>query len=248
MMRVDIEISSRRLLRAMLGIFAILVAAHVCLQIVRFWTGDHFLFGLLAVFGLGAEQNVPTYFSTVLLLLCGVMLGLIGIREMNEAGQDKLYWFLLGLIFLFLSMDEMMMIHERLTEPVRALVGESYAPHYAWVLPYGLLFVALGIGYFRFLLRLPRRTALLFVLAGVLYVGGAIGLETMSGMVSREAGNVNVAYVVLQTIEEVLEMFGTVLFLYALADYAERKFESVGICLTQKSNATDMPPQTESTA
>ena len=237
-MRQDVVISSQRLLHALLYVFAILVVAHLCLQGWRFWSGDHFLFGLLAAFSLGAEQNFPTYFSTVVLLGCSLMLGFLGLRVMKEPGHDSLYWFALGLIFLFLSMDEMMMIHERLTEPVRALVGDSYAPHYAWVLPYGLLVVAVGIAYARFLLRLPRRTTLLFVLSGALYVGGAIGFETMSGAVSSEAGNSNVAYVALQTIEEVLEMFGMILFLYALADYVEREFASLNICLTQESDPT----------
>ena len=236
-MRKDIVISSRRLLRILLSIFAILVVAHLCLQSLRFWSGDHFLHGLLAAFSLGAEQNFPTYFSTFVLLGCSAMLGVIGIGETGEEGHGTIYWFALALIFLFLSMDEMMMIHERLTEPVRALVGDSYAPHYAWILPYGLMLVAIGIAYARFLFRLPRRTALLFVVSGVLYVSGAIGFETMSGVISSEVGNKNVTYVALQTIEEILEMIGAIFFLYALADYAERKFVSLNICVTQQSGS-----------
>jgi hypothetical protein len=31
--------------------------------------------------------------------------------------------------------------------------------------------------------------------------------------------------------EEILEISGTILFLYALADYAERRFEAMDFCL-----------------
>jgi hypothetical protein len=234
-----IVVSSELLLRALLGIFAILVVVQICLQGFRFWTGDHFLFGLLAAFSLGGEQNFPTYFSTMLLLGCSAMLGVIGIGEFREQGRRAIYWYALAFIFLFLSMDEMMMIHERLSEPVRALVGDEYAPHYGWVLPYGLLIAVIGFAYARFLVELPRRTALLFVLAGVLYVGGAIGFETLSGAVSSEYGNSNVTYVALQTIEEVLEMFGAILFLYALADYVERRFTSFILCLAREPVLAD---------
>jgi hypothetical protein len=37
--------------------------------------------------------------------------------------------------------------------------------------------------------------------------------------------------VALQTMEEILEISGTILFLYALADYAERRFDAMGFCL-----------------
>lgn len=196
-----------------------------------FWSGYHFLPVLLAAFSLGAENNFPAYFSTLALLACSVLLAAIAIGETRQEGCRPSYWAALSGIFLFLSMDEMMSIHERLSEPVKALVGETAVFHYAWVRPYGVLVVIFVAAFSRFLIHLPRRTALFFVLSGALYVTGALGFETLSGYHYSRLGAKDVAYVALQTMEEILEISGTILFLYALADYAERRFEAMDFCL-----------------
>lgn len=191
--------------------------------------------GLLAAFSLGAENNFPTYFSTLALFACSALLAAIATGESRKGGNRPAYWFALSAIFLFLSMDEMMSIHERLSEPVKALVGETDVFHYAWVLPYGVLVVIFVAAFSRFLILLPRRTALLFVLAGALYVGGAVGFETLSGYHYSLSGSKGITYVALQTMEEILEISGTILFLYALADYAERRVEALSFCLMRDS-------------
>lgn len=232
---MNINLCAKDLTRFLLGIFVLLFIAHVTLQVTRFWIDDHFLFGLLAAFSLGGENNFPAYFSTILLLLCSSMLALIFYAE-YVAGNSKItYWLVLSFIFLYLSMDEMMQIHERLTEPTTALIGEEYSLHYSWVIPYALLLVIFVAFYSRFLFRIPRRTAMLFVTSGIIYVGGAIGFETMSGGVSAQSGNSNPLYVMLQTMEEVLEMLGAILFIYALADYCETKFGHVGVKLSRET-------------
>lgn len=189
--------------------------------------------GLLAAFSLGAENNFPTYFSTLALFVCSTLLAAIATGETRQGGYRPIYWYAFSGIFLFLSMDEMMSIHERLTDPVKALVGETGVFHYAWVLPYGVLVVIIAAASLRFLIHLPRRTALFFILSGALYVTGALGFETLSGYHHSGFGSMNITYVALQTMEEILEISGTILFLYALADYAERRFEAMGFCLTR---------------
>ena len=94
-----------------------------------------------------------------------------------------------------------------------------------------MLVVIFVAAFSRFLIHLPRRTALLFVLSGALYVTGALGFETLSGYHYSHSGSKNITYVALQTMEEILEISGTILFLYTLADYAERRFDAMGFCL-----------------
>jgi hypothetical protein len=203
----------------------------IVLQSVRFWSGDDFLMGLLAAFSLGGENNFPAYFSTLALFVCSALLAAIATGENRQGGYRPYYWAAMSGIFLFLSMDEMMSIHERLSEPVKALVGETDVFYYAWVLPYGIFLVIFVAAFSKFLIHLPRRTALLFVLSGALYVSGAIGFEMLSGYHYSLSGSKGITYVALQTVEEILEISGTILFLYALADYAERRFETLGFCL-----------------
>lgn len=230
---VTISVSANRLAFLFSITAGLLVFLHIVLQSVRFWSGDHFLMGLLAAFGLGAENNFPTYFSTFALLVCSALLLAIATGESRQGGYRPFYWYAFSGIFLFLSMDEMMSIHERLSEPVKAVVGETDVFHYAWVLPYGVFVVIVAVASLRFLINLPRRTALFFILSGALYVSGALGFETLSGYHYSGSGSMNITYVALQTMEEMLEISGTVLFLYALADYAERRFEAMRFCLTR---------------
>ena len=76
--------------------------------------------------------------------------------------------------------------------------------------------------YLRFLFHLPAQVRYLTVAAGCTYVAGALGMEVPGAYVRGGYGSDTIAYAVLTTIEETLEMFGAVLFLYAMAVYAER--------------------------
>lgn len=75
---------------------------------------------------------------------------------------------------------------------------------------------ALGLPMLGYLRALPRRSLMLFVLAGALYVGGAAGVE-MVGAVLWDAGSeVSTGYVLSVTMEEGLEMASLVLLLSAV--------------------------------
>jgi hypothetical protein len=228
--------SASRLAWLFSRIAVLLVVAHIVLQSVRFWSGNDFLMGFLAAFALGAENNFPTYFSTFALFVCSALLAAIAIGERRQGDGKPIYWIVLSAIFMFLSMDEMMSVHERLSEPVKGMIGETDVFYYAWVLPYGVLLAIFVAVYYRFLNLLPRRTALLFLLSGALFVGGAIGFETLSGYYYSLSGSKGITYVILQTLEEILEITGTILFIYALAEYAEQRFGVIDFCLMPDKN------------
>ena len=141
----------------------------------------------------------------------------------------------LAATFLFLSIDEMLGFHERLIEPTRSVLNASGLLFYAWVVPYAVGVVVFLAVYLRFLFRLPRRTAVLFVIAGAIFVGGAIGMEMLGGLCFEVSGSKNLLYVGLQTIEEILEMAGIVVFMYAIADWMVTRFGGVEIALTPAS-------------
>lgn len=118
-----------------------------------------------------------------------------------------------------LSMDEASSIHELFTEPLRRLLHTSGFFYFAWVIP-GLAFVlTIAIIYWRFLLHLPTRTRWLFVVAAILYIAGAIGTELVGGWYVELYGRKNLIYSILAMLEETLEMFGIIVFVYALLDY-----------------------------
>ena len=59
------------------------------------------------------------------------------------------------------------------------------------------------------------------------YVGGALGMELIKGRHSYLYGQKNLAYGVITTIEESLEMLGIVVFIYALLDYIKTYISEV---------------------
>jgi hypothetical protein len=69
-----------------------------------------------------------------------------------------------------------------------------------------------------FLLQLPRRTALIFLVAGVVYISGVIGIEILGQPMDADT----LEYNLLTLVEEGLEMFGVILFLYGLLDHVHR--------------------------
>jgi hypothetical protein len=214
-----------------------LVVAHLTVQTLRFATGNDRLYGLVYVFSLGAEYNFQAYYASFSLLFTAVLLTAIGFISRRDPKISPWFWFGLAAMFLFVSMDELMGFHERLITPIRSRFGTSGLLYYAWVIPYGLAIMVVGAIYVRFLLRLPRRSAVLFVLAGGMFVTGAIGMEMVGGWYSEQHGNANVTYVAMQTVEEVLEMAGVLLFIYALAEYADRHMGGLHVHVCSESRA-----------
>jgi len=234
---MTLEIPSRRVTQWLGVTVAALVVAQVTVQALRFLTGNDRLFGLVYMFSLGAETNFPTFYATFSLLFTAVLLAWVASSSAGgDPGSGKGYWLGLAVVFAFLSTDEMIGFHERLIGPVRSLLGTSDLFFYAWVIPYGVAVLLFAGAYTRFLIRLPRRTAVLFVLAGVVFVTGAIGLEMVGGWYSEEHGNANPAYVTIQTIEELLEMVGVLIFITAILEYADQSFGGLKVRVSSATN------------
>ena len=111
-----------------------------------------------------------------------------------------------------------------------------------WVVP-GIAFVLFVLlAYLRFLFHLPRKTRLLFLGAGGLFVAGAIGMEMLAAGLDyyilqdareqkemADSMEMNVIYHALVVVEEFLEMLGIVVFVYALLSYISSYTEEVTI-------------------
>ncbi len=217
-----IVFTAKRLAQAFGAIVLCLVSADVVVQTVRFTTGDERVFGLVDFLSVGRDGNLPTFYSSFAILFCAFLLTLIAFMTWRSERRWSVYWFLLALVFVFLSLDESLMIHERLIKPMQSQIGTGGLLHFAWIIPYGIGVVIFVAAYIRFLLHIPRHSAVLFIVAGAMFVGGAIGMEMIGGYVYTEVGYRNVLYVGVQTLEEILEMSGIVVFIFALADYIEK--------------------------
>jgi hypothetical protein len=202
-------------------IIAIINIGNAAGLISTYYLGQPFVFGLFPLFDLDKERNIPSYFSSVALLFCASILYVIALARKRTSEHDYLHWGGLSAVFLFLSFDEFAELHERLIEPLRTALGTSGVLYYAWVLPYGI-FVAIMISiYLPFLRNLGRRIRRLSVIAGVVYIAGAIGCELISGYYFDAYKQKDVTYALIATCEETLEMTGIVIYAYALMSYID---------------------------
>lgn len=224
---VDIHPGSvAKLLTVVAGLLFFMNAIGIYLKIVRKVESDT-VNTLFAFFDLNTEANVPTFFSSFLLLFASVLLFVIA-WQMNQSRstvQNVKYWRFLGFCFLFLAVDEAVEFHEWLGLMTKVVLAYNFTGifYYAWIIPY-LLLLLIGFLFIRnFLFGLPPRTRNLFILSAVLFVGGAIGLEMLEARhddTHPTFGSPQTLYFAfLYSIEEVLEMIGVTLFIYALLDF-----------------------------
>jgi hypothetical protein len=173
-------------------------------------------------FAVSGEGKLPTFYSGLTLLAVAALLGLVWVHERRRHGPFRWHWAALAVIFVALAMDEMLALHEVASDFIRSRLHIEEGWFYnAWVIPAGVALGLVALVFFRFLVHLPARTRVLFLLAGAVYVSGAVVLE-MAGGAYASVNSYDLAYGVLASVEEVLEMAGIVVMLYAIMDHLER--------------------------
>ena len=208
----------------------------------------HFQLGMplsipTALFDVDVETNIPTFFNVMLFILGAIGFYAVGrVKETNKRG-----WFIMTVVFLFLALDEASKIHEKLMLVTLRFMndgdlalGENGWLFYAWIIPYGLAALALVAGLLPWFLRMDRKTMVGLVIAGGVYVFGAIFLEAWSGKIAEtllmsaqpdeyydwlpctvyKADNcftyADIRYVLLYSAEEFAEMSGLILCIRVL--------------------------------
>ncbi|MGB1285290.1 MAG: hypothetical protein ACPG7F_02055 [Aggregatilineales bacterium] len=183
---------------------------------------------LLDLFSVNLEESIPTWYSTLLLFVAAVVLAVIAWLRMLEKAPFRWHWTGLALIFLYLSMDEGAAIHEIATDPLQAIFDTSGYLSFAWLLLAVPLVLLFGLIYLRFWWQLPAQTRTRFLIAALLYVGGAVVIEAISANQWGQSG-VTLPYLAIATLEEGCEMFGVVVFIYALLDELRMRDDSVAV-------------------
>lgn len=207
------------------------------IQFFKYVLAHDYLLGLFPLFNLNSEISIPAWYSSVTLLLCSLLLAVIFFAKRKNEDRFALHWAVLSLIFLYLSMDEGAHIHETIGTTLNLrLTGITHGfIHYTWVI-YGIaLVVIVASGYLKFLAHLPRKTSSLFILAGFIYVAGALGMEMVNGRYFELHGSQNFRYQMMTVAEEFLEMAGIVIFIYALLSYIGSQVRTVSIDIERKT-------------
>lgn len=151
---------------------------------------------LLQMFDLDEENNLPTWFSSFILLNIAFFT-LLG--SVQPGAEKRQHWRCIAAGFLLLAIDEVAGMHETFNSSIEI----------NWAIPGAILVLFLAAAFAPFLLALRGKLAVLFVLSGVLYVSGAIVTELLSEDMESDSW----AYAMAVALEEGLEMSGALLFL-----------------------------------
>lgn len=184
--------------------------------LVIFTCDNRFL--IYKIFHFNIEKNLPTLYSALNLFLSSLLLIIIS-RSKKQNKKTYISWLILSFIFFFLALDEGIGIHERLNQVVRYYFEGIGTLFSLWMIPYSVLLVLFIATYLRFWLSLPDKYRKLFLISGVLYVGGALGINMVAGAYGVINGSDTIIYNLLTTLEESLEMIGIIIFNFSLLSY-----------------------------
>ena len=170
---------------------------------------------LVPSLSLSFERNVPTWWSSSLLLACALAAGAIA----RGATRWRRHWWGMAAAFGYVSLDETAELHEHLGDHL----DTSGVLFFGWVIPAAAILVVLAAAYLRFMLALPAATRRRLLLAGAIYIGGAVGMELPLGWWTQRAGSDNLGYALIDWVEETLEMVGASLTILALVRHRQEE-------------------------
>jgi hypothetical protein len=216
------------IVRALGTIAGFIVLASIGGLLTKFLLGHDTVYGLINLFNLDGESNIPSYFSASLLLLAALLLSIISVLKRKSRAPYALQWTILAFTFVYLAVDEAASIHELLTRPTEELLGDRTIGifYFAWVIPGMAITLVFALLFLKFFLHLPLQIKLFVLLAAILYIGGAIGVEMIGGRYAEQRRD-ELTYNMIVTLEESLEMAGAIVFIHALMTYIEANYREV---------------------
>lgn len=213
----QLDLTARRTERLLWLAAGFFIVTHALGTYSREVLGHDEVFGLVPLLPL-REGGLQTWYASLTLAACAGLLAVIGLKTRWRRAPHARQWLVLAVGFLFLSADEGAQIHERLVLPTYTLLQLPAIMRYsAWVLPYLVIAAVLAVMYIPFLRALQMPVRRMFILAGVLYVGGAAGMELLSAPLQLSGVLPQMwAELVVEILEELGEMGGIAIFARAL--------------------------------
>lgn len=224
---MQLIIPLRPVRRLLLALWAVFVVTGFTVEILHYTCTFESRPLWVDIFSLSYEDNLPTWYSSFLLSACGVLLACIWSRPPAERHGHGFFWGTLCLGFLYMSLDESASYHEQMSLWFHGNRGVLY---FGWVMPAGALVLVLGLVFLKFLFTLPGIWRKRFVIAGVIYVGGALLMELPLGWwVDKHGNEGGFGYVLIDGVQESMEILGSTLFLRALLQYYDERPRALSV-------------------
>lgn len=218
---------ARRVLCGLILTIGLLAAAHLVMQYLNFsvYHEKHGqIFELSNRVDFDDEVSVPTWFSEVLFLCIAGTAFLLSYLQSKKA--PRLLWAIIATIAVLMSLDEGASIHEMVLQIIHLKVIGEVPPvltDNAWLLVLPFIGAAALLLLWFMVKHLPRQTIVLCVIGGVIYLSGAVFIDMIS---TTSATNTFYNSGVLVAIEEVSELLGATIILYAFIRYTEQFYGS----------------------
>ena len=234
---IDFSISSKALVLCLFGAYVLLLSAHVGATYIYVGLEAEAGFTPWSWVYFDLEANIPTLYTIMLLGLASLLCWLVS--PLGRTGTEgKWGWRILGLAFLFVAADEYLTIHETLDKILKNAVETTGALYYVWIVPYAAIAAFFGIILLPWFWKLSGPVKTLFMVSGLLYLGGAIGMEVVGGLIITDPANIAIEqnwkipeFVIAITIEESLEMIGLSLFIWTIFRYISAPTGRLGITI-----------------
>ncbi len=175
---------------------------------------DWLRYRYIGLLDLDQEESFGTYYSSLMLLFIARILWHHG-RSVQKAGDSTCWWWLvLAVGFHWLSLDEIVAMHEILNSHLKDQAPLAQADRWT---TYGFgVACVVGVVFLPFLWRLRWRTAIWFAVGGALYLLGTLGIEKWTDWYENADMINSLEYNIWTMVEETIEMIGPVIFLHAL--------------------------------
>ena len=241
--RASAGAATRSLVSGLAVLLLALAVGHAVSMALRFGLGRDYAFGLVPLLDLNDERSVGTWATAVILLGCAQVAVLCGLAARRRGEHWQRNWWLLAAVLTAMSVDEIATMHEDLIPPLRTAFGLSGVLYYGWVVPLvaaGTVFLLVQL---RFLRHLGHPTGLRLVVAGAVYVSGAAGLELVQSVLAESGAKFEGPYAAAAGLEEVMELAGAMVALWAL--FSHLVSELVGHGITRPDVTPDPTSPTE---
>ncbi len=228
MLEKQIEINSKKIGVILLGLDVLIC----CLSTALWYFPRKYqipVANLDELFYLDNEQNVPTFYSVLLILLATGLTIFVAKLKKNTGDPFYPHWTGLSIGMFLLASDEFIMLHEKLKRlTFRLFPQDSFLYSSSWVTIGAIIVIILGLFFIRFMYRLPKRTKIIFVISGIIYITGALILERIGFSILDIYGRKR-EFILITMLEEFMEMGGITLYIYGLLEYLKDMMLTVKI-------------------
>jgi hypothetical protein len=228
----ELKLTPSRVALSLLAVVAFLLACYAAVAFHRLEsTGPDARFAML--FDLDLEGNIPSWYNSSLFIIGSAVSWICGQFARQLDRKQTYHWFAISAVMLVLSIDELLALHELLGN-IPMLKGGFV---FGWIMVVGPIAALFGLWFVPFLFRLPASIALCLAAAGLIYLGGAIGLESVGGKIAEAITQTpsdqitpelsqlvthNRWYLTEVALEETCEMSGLILYIYGALRYLAR--------------------------